>query len=164
MRALMVITVLLTLVCSAYSGPSDDEFEPNDTCEEATPNVVTAGEECSLYLEVNNEDWFEFDIPEGGLLTIQTAKGFTLPYMSNTIIEVFAEGCEELIAFNDDINFSSGNYYSAVYLDLVPNTTVYIRIRSGDPELPAGSYRLECFHGTVESGLRTWSQVKTLFR
>ncbi|MCK4771783.1 MAG: PPC domain-containing protein [Candidatus Latescibacteria bacterium] len=105
-----------------------DEFEPNNSIENATPIAVDEEEQRHTFVPGEDVDWFRFSISSGGTVTIETGGD------SDTVMTLFDRD-ENLIAEDDDGGMA-GN--ARIERFLQPGT-YFVRITQFDDNPLAGA-------------------------
>lgn len=102
-----------------------NEFEPNDTCEDASlyGNIIAPGDSYTSAIDAEGDiDYYEVFLTADGTFRFETHPGDA----GDTKMWLYAEDClDPYIAYNDD---GGEGYYSMFEVPLVGNTTYYLLV------------------------------------
>jgi hypothetical protein len=122
-----------------YEEISADNYEPDDTADEATPLTLGADAQTHSIIPAGDEDWFTIDVEQAGdtessLLAIQTFGS------ADTIIYLYGPNDPTLYITEDDDG--GDNYSSLIQASVSESGTYYVKVRHYDSEIGVGDYSI----------------------
>jgi len=117
-----------------YDGPTvTDEYEPDDTCEDAKPISDDGTRQSRMLLPEGDQDWVEFEAQLGAIYVSQTY-GSTDTYMC-----LYASDCTTMIDYDDD----GGEGLNALIEWTCASADTYYLMVEGWSFYDIGEYELE---------------------